>query len=473
MRVGTTLSMFLLVAGPATAQLGGSPYSGPLDSLCSTWTIRELREHAGDPKVVSWAPLDTNLSRTRLHALTEGVPAFQDGAVAEAILLFGGPRRHDTELLLGLAAPWMPLVEDELAEASLPTGLKYLPLALSAMNMRATSTCGEAGPWMLSYPVAVRYGLTVNDTIDERHDMVRATAAAVRYLKHLRARHGEEEALLAFLCGPANLTRAKGRSGGATALAELYPHVEAGERDRVPAFMALRYLARYADDLGIRPVDIPPPATDTLRTGASVRTDALTRLLGIEARAFAELNPAIVGRHLPAHALLRVPEGMATRYAPMADSIARVSLPAPDTAGTAPVVMDHTVLAGEHLGGIAAEYGVSVAELMEWNGLKSDLVREGAVLRVRVSAPVAEALESDRAAPANSPAPAGAVRTSGAARPAPAPATKARVYTVRPGDTLSGIAQRFPGVSARDIMRHNGIGEMIRAGQKLRIPPPR
>ena len=44
-------------------------------------------------------------------------------------------------------------------------------------------------------------------------------------------------------------------------------------------------------------------------------------------------------------------------------------------------------------------------------------------------------------------------------------------YLVRKGETLSEIASRF-GVSVEDLRRHNGLkGGMIRAGQSLRIPP--
>ena len=45
------------------------------------------------------------------------------------------------------------------------------------------------------------------------------------------------------------------------------------------------------------------------------------------------------------------------------------------------------------------------------------------------------------------------------------------VYRVRPGETLSGIADRF-GLSAHEIQQLNGIRDpsLLRAGQKLRLP---
>ena len=54
-----------------------------------------------------------------------------------------------------------------------------------------------------------------------------------------------------------------------------------------------------------------------------------------------------------------------------------------------------------------------------------------------------------------------------------APATAAGpTYTVRPGDTLSGIAAR-QGVPLNELFRLNGLGwsSLIYPGQQLRIPP--
>ncbi len=456
MRVGTTLLSICVAVRVAIAQP-----EGPLDSLLTTWQAQEALMRVGDPKVVSWIPLDTNLSRTRLKTLGADLPIFQDDAVADAILLFGGPRRHHTELLLGLAAPWMPMVESELREAGLSTDLKFVPLAMSAMNMQATSPNGEAGPWMLTYPVAIRYGLMVTDTIDQRYDMALSTTAAVNYLKHLTTRFGKENALLAFLCGPANLQRAIARSGNAHGIDVLYPFTDETERGRVPAFMALRYLAHYADQLGMRPVQTKSIAMDTVRTGQPVRKAAFIQVMGLDAREFTALNPELVGYNLPARTVVRVPRGRGQRFALLADSIVRTSIAtAVDTAlATEPLTVGYTVEPGDNLGGIAEEYGVTVAELKEWNGLESDGIRAGTILRIRMSALQVEAIEREKPKPP----PKAELRKK-------APPVRSRTYVVKRGDTLSGIAKRYPGVSVKDIMKHNRIGENIRAGQKLEIP---
>ena len=43
-------------------------------------------------------------------------------------------------------------------------------------------------------------------------------------------------------------------------------------------------------------------------------------------------------------------------------------------------------------------------------------------------------------------------------------------YTVKSGDTLYSIAKRYPGVTAQEIMKYNGIGEKLSVGQKIKIP---
>ena len=43
-------------------------------------------------------------------------------------------------------------------------------------------------------------------------------------------------------------------------------------------------------------------------------------------------------------------------------------------------------------------------------------------------------------------------------------------YEVKPGDTLWSIAQKFPGVSADNLKTYNKMNELIKAGERLKIP---
>ena len=49
----------------------------------------------------------------------------------------------------------------------------------------------SAGIWGLTTPVARKYGLIVNNNIDQRYDLKLASEAAARYLKDLMTHYGK------------------------------------------------------------------------------------------------------------------------------------------------------------------------------------------------------------------------------------------------------------------------------------------
>ncbi len=107
----------------------------------------------------------------------------------------------------------------------------------------------------------------------------------------------------------------------------------------------------------------------------------------------------------------------------------------------------HVVRSGETLASIARQYGVSASALARANGIANpDLIRVGQRLVI----------------------PGG---SSGGSSGGSAPRPTSRTYTVRAGDTLNAIAQRF-GVSAASIAAANGLANpnSIRIGMVLRIP---
>lgn len=124
----------------------------------------------------------------------------------------------------------------------------------------------------------------------------------------------------------------------------------------------------------------------------------------------------------------------------------------------------YTVMLGDTLSEIATRFGVSVQALAQANGINDTaMIRPGQVLIIP-----------------------GPGSTPGVARVGPTPtwtpivvATRAaapttaaaQTYTVRPGDTLSGIASRF-GISVTALAQANGITDpkLIRVGQVLLIP---
>lgn len=103
----------------------------------------------------------------------------------------------------------------------------------------------------------------------------------------------------------------------------------------------------------------------------------------------------------------------------------------------------HKVRRGETLGAIASRYGVTVDDLKDWNNLSSSRIDVGQTLIVKGSKSTSS-LRSSK--------------------------SSYTTHTVRNGETLGGIAERY-GTTASAIRKANGIkGSMIRKGQKLKIP---
>ena len=109
----------------------------------------------------------------------------------------------------------------------------------------------------------------------------------------------------------------------------------------------------------------------------------------------------------------------------------------------------YRIASGDTLAGIASRLGVSVPQLMAWNGLSSTRIRAGRYLLVKSSG--------------------GDGGGSYVASKSSAPAPNGR-YTVRRGDNLTGIATRH-GVSVSELQAWNKLrGGQVDIGQVLRVP---
>ena len=99
----------------------------------------------------------------------------------------------------------------------------------------------------------------------------------------------------------------------------------------------------------------------------------------------------------------------------------------------------HVVKAGDTLGGIAARFGITTAQIVRANGLSGDRIYIGQQLQL--------------------------VPAAGSAS---SPST---TYKVRSGDTLTSIAKRF-GTTVRALQSANGIGnaDLLVIGRTLKIP---
>lgn len=96
-----------------------------------------------------------------------------------------------TMLLVKRANRFFPVVEPILKENNIPDDFKYLMVIESNMNTLARSSAGAAGLWQFMQATGREKGLEVNNNIDERYHVEKATRAACRYLKESYARYGD------------------------------------------------------------------------------------------------------------------------------------------------------------------------------------------------------------------------------------------------------------------------------------------
>ncbi len=112
----------------------------------------------------------------------------------------------------------------------------------------------------------------------------------------------------------------------------------------------------------------------------------------------------------------------------------------------------HVVQKGESIWTIANQFGVSAIDIVEWNGLKEKKVVKGQSIIILTDLPekektiIAEVKEKKEKV------------------------KKTRQYAVKAGDTLTEIADKFPGVTVADIKKWNKIkSNNLKPGMKLKI----
>jgi hypothetical protein len=93
-------------------------------------------------------------------------------------------------LWLKRANRYFPYVEKALKDNALPDDLKYVVIAESSLKPLATSNRGAVGFWQFIENTGNKYGMKINNDIDERRNFFMSTDAAINYFKDLYAIFG-------------------------------------------------------------------------------------------------------------------------------------------------------------------------------------------------------------------------------------------------------------------------------------------
>ncbi|MGB0881932.1 MAG: LysM peptidoglycan-binding domain-containing protein [Vicingaceae bacterium] len=381
--------------------------------------------------------------------------------------------------LFSLLNYYEPTISKNLTEHNLPQELKLLPAVLSAFNPNSNNNIGGAGYWHLNYPQAVKYGLTVNDLIDERKDFEKSTKAATTYLKDLQNKYNDWElTLTAYSSGVVTVERLLKRHNAKT-YKEIYPYLPEETKDLVQAFVAMNYIYNY-DSYGTVKLN-PTIAADTVLTDRTLKFEAINHVLETSTKELSFYNPILNKSKFPEKYTAYLPKDKGEKFTEFKDTIYFYQdsvLLKPKTTEPDFVIPKegepyiYTVRSGDVLGLIAERNNVRVSQLQAWNNLSGTRINIGQKLTIYGTSKKAKIESKKIEEPIQKPEKKVTQKT-------PINEKKNRneqttetltVYTVKSGDNLWIIAKKYSGVSAQNIMDYNGIDGNLTVGQKINIP---
>ena len=390
------------VEGEAYAFDDPEGMSANTDSLLSSWQARTLLKKL-DCSTTGWESIrmtDTMYAK-RLSSMLTIIRTPYNAMVRSCIDRYTVKNRSQVSYMLGISEFYMPMIETEIDRLGLPHELKYLPVIESAMNPKAVSRMGAKGLWQFMFPTAKHYGLKSNNYIDERFDPLKATRAALTYLKDLYDMFGNWElAIAAYNCGPGNVNKAIKRSGGKTDFWKIYSWLPKETRGYLPALIAANYVMTFYEEHGICPMEPNIPVdTDTIHVNRNLHFKQIAEVCNVDIEEIRALNPQYIKDIIPGENetyVLRLTNSMIASFVENEDSVykhnAEVHFPQASVEkiltdakknddGTGNLIR-HKIKNGETLGSIAIKYRVKVNQIMKWNNMRNTNIRAGKYLKI-------------------------------------------------------------------------------------------
>jgi membrane-bound lytic murein transglycosylase D len=416
---------------------------------------------------------DDRVIANRLKALQNEVKLTYNKKIRGFIDYFIVRNRNYSKVMARRKNVYFPIFEDILKREKMPDEIKYLAIVESGLNPKAISPAGAAGLWQFMPYTGKQFGLYQDEFIDERMDAAKATVAACKYLRQLyNIFHDWELALASYNCGPGNVRRAIRKSGYKETFWQIYNFLPKETRGYVPQFVALTYAMNHMADHGIVADSLLYPIqTESIVIDSYLDTRIFAEQLNICYDDLIKLNPFIKKGILSGKYVysINIPIEKMSEYLlnqigildassqfreqQITDVPIKSSNSKPTTTqGTRKLY--HTVKSGESLGRIAAKYNVTISDIKRWNHLSSNTIRTGQRLIIYKKGIVTNTSSSNtKTQPTTS-------QTS----------SGTKYYTVRPGDSLWTISQKFPNLTVDKLKKLNGIkGSSITPGQKLKV----
>lgn len=318
------------------------------------------------PDVPSFS-MQTILADPSDPSITYDVPIVYNELINDYIVFFQTRLRDRFELWLARSGQYTVLMRDILREHQLPEDLVFLALIESGFNPKAFSRAKAAGPWQFIQGTGKRYGLRIDQWIDERRDPVKSTVAAAKYLKDLFGIFGSWPLSMAsYNAGEGRIMRAMARTKSED-FWELKQtrHIRPETKNYVPKYMAATMIARNPQKYGFDIEYHSPFTYDEVEIPKATPLKTIAKAAGVTIAEIKTYNPELKKEMTPPgypRYRLKLPTG--TRETFLANFTA-----SPEKEPKNSDAQKHRISKGETLSSIARKYDVSIGSLLQANAL--------------------------------------------------------------------------------------------------------
>ncbi len=336
----SVLSTLIISCAPVSSSL-------PSSSLIEATRISDELNFCGEP-----VPLQGETVRERL----------------ERELIICLDNSDDILLWLKRSKRYFPYIEELLKKNNMPDDLKYIAVAESSLRTYAGSPKGAMGYWQFIESTAIKYGLIVNNDIDERRNFFLSTPAALNYLKDLYALFGSWTlAAAAYNMGEDGL-KAEISVQKVNDYYRLFLYQETQRYIfRIQAIkMIISNPERYGYKL-TRDDFYQPAEFDTVKITAeqTIPITVIAEAANTYFKTIKDFNPQLRNYYLPPGSFtLFIPKGTAIEFNQRLESLLSKWINEKSE-------RIYTVQSGDSLSSIAERFNVSVKALMIWNGFTS------------------------------------------------------------------------------------------------------
>lgn len=389
------------------------------------------------------------------------IPSIINADVEKEIRSFQGPEREFFLSSYQRSGLYRDIIVGELRQAGIPEELFWLPLVESGFKVSALSRARALGLWQFIPSTGYKFGLTRDEWVDERMDVLKSTHAAIAYLKELHSMFGDWLTVLAaYNCGEGRVLRVISRQhiNYFDRFWDLYSQLPNETARYVPRFLATIQIIKNPEKYGFT----LETSTESLLNYETVKVNKMMKLSDVASKmevteeCINVLNAELRYRITPDREYsFKIPQGSLEKFNIVYNDI-------PDTerprfSYTRSTYLKHRVRPGETCASIAKRYRVSTQSIYASNRINTKKrLAKGQIIRIPVN-------REETVAAKHSPS----TNKNTAMRKKTAPIQS---YKVKPGDSLLGIAKRFhvPVAKLKEVNKLKT--NAIQVGRTLKLP---